>query len=157
MDIFEAAEADPPPPSAATSPPSANPAPPERILFELCKSFVIITQRDAPSASYIRPNYERSEANGVATLALGRAYVAALGCSALQARVHVPSSAEVRVLANPVDATRATVRNDDHFIELALKAQAHYLVSGDKDLPEAPLLAGLRIVSVHQALDDLSH
>ena len=48
-------------------------------------------------------------------------------------------------------------RDDDHFIELALKAQAHYLVSGDKDLPEAPLLAGLRIVSVHQALDALSH
>ena len=48
-------------------------------------------------------------------------------------------------------------RDDDHFIELALKAQAHYLVSGDKDLPEAPLLAGLRIVSVHHALDALSH
>ena len=48
-------------------------------------------------------------------------------------------------------------RDDDHFIELALKAQAHYLVSGDKDLPEAPLLAGLRIVSVHQALEALSH
>jgi putative PIN family toxin of toxin-antitoxin system len=47
--------------------------------------------------------------------------------------------------------------DDDHFIELALKAQAHYLVSGDTDLPEAPLLAGLRIVSVHQALDALSH
>lgn len=48
-------------------------------------------------------------------------------------------------------------RDDDHFIELALKAQAHYLVSGDKDLLEAPSLAGLRIVSVHQALDALSH
>ena len=48
-------------------------------------------------------------------------------------------------------------RDDDHFIELALKAQAHYLISGDKDLLEAPLLAGLRIVSVHQALDALSH
>ena len=48
-------------------------------------------------------------------------------------------------------------RGDDHFIELALKAQAHYLASGDKDLLEAPLLAGLRIVSVHQALYDLSH
>ena len=48
-------------------------------------------------------------------------------------------------------------RDDDHFIEAALKAQADYLVSGDKDLLEAPALAGLRIVSVHQALDALSH
>lgn len=48
-------------------------------------------------------------------------------------------------------------RDDDHFIEAALKAQAHYLVSGDKDLLEAPLLEGLRVVSVHQALDALSH
>ena len=48
-------------------------------------------------------------------------------------------------------------RDDDHFIELALKSQAHYLVSGDKDLMEAPSLAGLRTVSVHQALDALGH
>jgi putative PIN family toxin of toxin-antitoxin system len=48
-------------------------------------------------------------------------------------------------------------RDDDHFIETALKAQAHCLVSGDKDLLEAPSLAGLRIVSVHQALDALGH
>lgn len=48
-------------------------------------------------------------------------------------------------------------RDDDHFIEAALKTQAHYLVSGDKDLLEAPLLEGLRVVSVHQALDALSH
>ena len=48
-------------------------------------------------------------------------------------------------------------RDDDHFIEAALKAQANYLVSGDKDLLEAPALAGLRTVSVHQALDALSH
>ena len=48
-------------------------------------------------------------------------------------------------------------RDDDHFIELALKAQAHYLVSGDKDLLEAPLIEGLRVVSAHQALDALSH
>lgn len=48
-------------------------------------------------------------------------------------------------------------RDDDHFIEAALKAQADYLVSGDKDLSEAPALAELRIVSVHQALDALSH
>lgn len=48
-------------------------------------------------------------------------------------------------------------RDDDHFIEAALKAQAHYLVSGDKDLLEAPAVAGLRIVSVHQALDALAN
>ena len=48
-------------------------------------------------------------------------------------------------------------RDDDHFIEAALKAQADYLVSGDKDLSEAPALARLRIVSVHQAMDALSH
>lgn len=41
--------------------------------------------------------------------------------------------------------------------EAALKAQAHFLVSGDKDLLEAPDQAGLRIVSVHQALDALGH
>lgn len=46
-------------------------------------------------------------------------------------------------------------RDDDHFIEAALKAQAHYLVSGDKDLLEAPQVDGLRIVSVHQALVEL--
>ncbi len=44
-------------------------------------------------------------------------------------------------------------RDDDHFIEAALKAPAHCLVSGDKDLLEAPEVLGLRIVSVHQALD----
>ena len=48
-------------------------------------------------------------------------------------------------------------RDDDHFIELALKAQADYLVSGDKDLLEAPVPKGLRILSVHQALDTLGH
>lgn len=48
-------------------------------------------------------------------------------------------------------------RDDDHFIEAAMKAQAHFLVSGDKDLLEAPAQAGLRIVSVHQALDALGH
>lgn len=48
-------------------------------------------------------------------------------------------------------------RDNDHFIEAALKAQAHFLVSGDKDLLEAPAQAGLRIVSVHQALDALGH
>ncbi len=47
-------------------------------------------------------------------------------------------------------------RDDDHFIELALKAQAHYLVSGDKDLLEAPSVAGLRIMTVHQALNALA-
>ncbi len=48
-------------------------------------------------------------------------------------------------------------RDDDHFIEAALKAQANYLVSGDKDLLEAPALAGLHIVSAHQALDALEN
>jgi predicted nucleic acid-binding protein len=46
-------------------------------------------------------------------------------------------------------------RDDDHFIEAALKAQAHYLVSGDKDLLEAPCLQELQVVSVHQALEAL--
>ena len=48
-------------------------------------------------------------------------------------------------------------RDDDHFIEAALKAQAHCLVSGDKDLLEAPEVLGLRILSVHQALDLLAN
>ncbi len=43
-------------------------------------------------------------------------------------------------------------RDDDHFIEAGLKAQAHCLVSGDKDLLEAPEVPGLRIVSAQQAL-----
>jgi predicted nucleic acid-binding protein len=46
-------------------------------------------------------------------------------------------------------------RDDDHFIEAALKAQAHCLVSGDKDLLEAPPVQRLRVVSVHQALEVL--
>ncbi len=46
-------------------------------------------------------------------------------------------------------------RDDDHFIEAALKAQAHYLVSGDKDLLQAPRVQGLSVVSVHQALEAL--
>ena len=46
-------------------------------------------------------------------------------------------------------------RDDDHFIEAALKSKADYLVSGDKDLLEAPEVNGLRIVSVHQALEAL--
>ncbi|OYU10869.1 MAG: putative toxin-antitoxin system toxin component, PIN family [Comamonadaceae bacterium PBBC1] len=48
-------------------------------------------------------------------------------------------------------------RDDDPFIEAALKAQAHCLISGDKDLLEAPEVLGLRIVSVHQALDLLAN
>ena len=48
-------------------------------------------------------------------------------------------------------------RDDDHFIEAALKAQVHCLISGDKDLLEAPEVLGLRIVSVHQALDLLAN
>jgi putative PIN family toxin of toxin-antitoxin system len=46
-------------------------------------------------------------------------------------------------------------RDDDHFIEAALKAQADDLVSGDKDLLDAPPVQGLRVVSVHQALEVL--
>ena len=46
-------------------------------------------------------------------------------------------------------------RDDDHFIEVALKAQADDLVSGDKDLLEAPPVQGLRVLSVHQALEVL--
>ena len=46
-------------------------------------------------------------------------------------------------------------RDDDHFIEAALKAQAHYLVSGDKDLLEAPRVQELQVVSAHQALEAL--
>jgi putative PIN family toxin of toxin-antitoxin system len=46
-------------------------------------------------------------------------------------------------------------RDDDHFIEAALKAQADYLISGDKDLLDAPPVQGLRVVSVHQALEVL--
>jgi putative PIN family toxin of toxin-antitoxin system len=46
-------------------------------------------------------------------------------------------------------------RDDDHFIEVALKAQADYLVSGDKDLLEAPPVQGLRVLTVHQALEVL--
>ena len=48
-------------------------------------------------------------------------------------------------------------RDDDHFIEAALKTQAHCLISGDKDLLEAPEVLGLRIVSVYQALDLLAN
>ena len=46
-------------------------------------------------------------------------------------------------------------RDDDHFMEAALKAQAYCLVSGDKDLLQAPEVAGLRVMSVHQALQAL--
>ena len=43
-------------------------------------------------------------------------------------------------------------RDDDQFIETALKAQAPYLVSGDNDLLEAPEIVGLTIISAPQAL-----
>jgi putative PIN family toxin of toxin-antitoxin system len=43
-------------------------------------------------------------------------------------------------------------REDDKFIETALKAQAHYLVSGDNDLLEAAPLPTLQIISAQQAL-----
>lgn len=46
-------------------------------------------------------------------------------------------------------------RDDDHFIEAALKAQADYLISSDKDLLDAPPVQGLHVVSVHQALEVL--
>ena len=43
-------------------------------------------------------------------------------------------------------------RDDDKFIETALKAQALYLVSGDNDLLEAAPLPSLQIISAQQAL-----
>ncbi len=43
-------------------------------------------------------------------------------------------------------------RDDDQFIETALKAQAPYLVSGDNDLLEAPEIVGLTVISAPQAL-----
>lgn len=45
---------------------------------------------------------------------------------------------------------------DDKFFEAALKAQADYLVSGDKDVLEAPAVLGLRIISAQQALKVLA-
>ena len=47
-------------------------------------------------------------------------------------------------------------RDDDKFIETALKAQAHYLVSGDNDLLEAASTPALPIISAQQALVILS-
>ncbi len=43
-------------------------------------------------------------------------------------------------------------RDDDKFIETALKAQAHYLVSGDSDLLEATPPSTLQIISAQHAL-----
>ena len=43
-------------------------------------------------------------------------------------------------------------RDDDKFIETALKATAPYLVSCDKDLLEAPEVPGLSVISAQQAL-----
>ena len=43
-------------------------------------------------------------------------------------------------------------RDDDKFVETALKAKAHGLVTGDKDLLEAAPLASLPIISPQQAL-----
>ncbi len=43
-------------------------------------------------------------------------------------------------------------RDDDKFIETALKAQAHYLLSGDNDLLEVAPLPSLQIISVQQTL-----
>ena len=46
-------------------------------------------------------------------------------------------------------------RDDDFFIETALQANAPYLVSGDKDLLQAPPVAGLQIVTVADFLNRL--
>jgi putative PIN family toxin of toxin-antitoxin system len=46
--------------------------------------------------------------------------------------------------------------DDDKFIATALQAQAHWLVSGDKDLLEASMPQGLRILTPAQALDVLN-
>jgi putative PIN family toxin of toxin-antitoxin system len=43
-------------------------------------------------------------------------------------------------------------REDDKFIETALKAQAHYLISGDNDLLQAQPLPTFKIISAQQAL-----
>jgi putative PIN family toxin of toxin-antitoxin system len=43
-------------------------------------------------------------------------------------------------------------RDDDKFIETALKAQAQYLVSGDNDLLEASPLPTLTVISAQEAL-----
>jgi putative PIN family toxin of toxin-antitoxin system len=43
-------------------------------------------------------------------------------------------------------------RDDDKFIETALKAQANYLISGDNDLLELAALPDVQIISVQQAL-----
>jgi len=43
-------------------------------------------------------------------------------------------------------------RDDDKFIETALKAQANYLISGDSDLLEVAALPDVQIISVQQAL-----
>jgi putative PIN family toxin of toxin-antitoxin system len=43
-------------------------------------------------------------------------------------------------------------RDDDQLFEAALKAQAHYLVSGNNDVLEAPEVAGLHVISAQQAL-----
>lgn len=45
--------------------------------------------------------------------------------------------------------------DDDKFIATALQAQADWLVSGDRDLLEAKPLAGLRIVTPMQALENV--
>jgi len=43
-------------------------------------------------------------------------------------------------------------RDDDKFIETALKAQANYLISGDNDLLDVAALPDLQIISAQQAL-----
>ena len=46
--------------------------------------------------------------------------------------------------------------DDDKFIATALQAQADRLISGDRDLLEAQQLAGLRILTPSQALEQMS-
>lgn len=47
-------------------------------------------------------------------------------------------------------------RDDDAFIETALQAQAHALVSGDNDVLQASAPQGLQILTVQQALLQIS-
>lgn len=46
---------------------------------------------------------------------------------------------------------------DDYLLELAIRAKAVYLVSGDDDLLEFKEIEGCRIMSVRQFVDEISH
>jgi putative PIN family toxin of toxin-antitoxin system len=68
---------------------------------------------------------------------------------------------DVTALAHWVDippsmAARQWCRDadDDAFIHTALSAQAPWLVTGDRDLLDLPPIAGLRILTPAQALDE---